>query len=311
MATIAWIGLGRMGTPMTANLVRAGHSVRGYDLLSEARTAAATNGVTIVESIAEALDRADVVFTMLPEGRHVKDVFSGPDGIWANADRDTLLIDSSTIDIETSRFLHEESSQHGFDFIDAPVSGGISGAAAGTLAFMLGGSDDDALLRAGEYIAPMSGNTVVVGGPTMGIATKIVNNMMLFINVLAAAEGAHLAERIGIDPKTFWEVVSSSSGRSWAQQTWYPVPGIIDSAAANNNFDATFTADLALKDVRLALAAGEAAGVHLAAARLAEQQFQQLASEGLGHKDCSLVIKHTSPDGAVTGYIPEGKGVTA
>ncbi|WP_073707888.1 3-hydroxyisobutyrate dehydrogenase [Glutamicibacter sp. 0426] len=304
MSTYAWIGLGNMGGPMTANLVAAGHQVRGYDLDAEACAAAAGGGVQISGSVAEAMEHADAVFTMLPKGAHVRSVYEGEAGIWANATKDMLLLDSSTVDIETSRYIHAGSAERGLHFVDAPVSGGISGAAAGTLAFMLGG-EPEVMDRASGFIAPMSGKTIVAGGPSMGIAAKICNNMMLFIDLMASAEGSQLAEALGLDPEVFWQIASVSSGRSWAQQTWYPVPGIIDTAAANNNFEATFRTDLARKDVGLALDAGESTGVRLPAATLAREHFDELIEQGLGDKDCSLIVKNLLPDGAVRGWIPE------
>lgn len=305
MATYGWIGLGNMGAPMTANLTAAGHTVRGFDLDAAAMVEAEAGGVTPVGSVAEAVQGADVVFTMLPKGDHVRAVFGGDEGIWAHADTGTLLIDSSTVDVETSQFCHDESARRGFRFVDAPVSGGISGAAAATLAFMVGG-ESEAVEAAAAFIEPMSGKTIAAGGATTGIAAKICNNMMLFIDLMAAAEGSQLADRLGLDPKVFWEIASVSSGRSWAQQTWYPVPGIIDSAAANNNYDATFRADLALKDVTLALDAGELTGVTLEAAQLAQGRFRRLVDEGLADRDCSLISKYVSPDGTAPGY--EGVG---
>lgn len=304
MSTYAWIGLGNMGGPMTANLVAAGHTVRGYDLDEQACAAAAGGGVQITGSIAEAMDQADAVFTMLPKGAHVRAVYEGDAGIWANASKDMLLLDSSTVDIETSRYIHAGSAQRGLHFVDAPVSGGISGAAAGTLAFMLGGAPE-LMEQATGFIAPMSGKTIVAGGPSMGIAAKICNNMMLFIDLMASAEGSQLAEALGLDPEVFWQIASASSGRSWAQQTWYPVPGIIDTAAANNNFEATFRTDLARKDIGLALDAGASTGVQLPAASLAREHFDELIEQGLGDKDCSLIVKNLLPEGGVRGWNPE------
>ena len=292
-----------MGGPMTANLVNAGHAVRGYDLNPKACAAAAEAGVQISDSIADAMDGADAVFTMLPKGEHVRSVYEAEGGVWANATAQMLLLDSSTVDIESSRALHDEATARGLSFVDAPVSGGISGAAAATLAFMLGGAPD-LMERAQELISPMSGKIIVAGGPTSGIAAKICNNMMLFIDLMASAEGSQLAEKLGLDPKVFWEIASVSSGRSWAQQTWYPVPDVIATAAANNNFDATFRVDLARKDVGLALDAGAMTGLDLPAAALASEHFDRLIDEGLGDKDCSLIVKNLVPDGKVRGYTP-------
>lgn len=301
MATIAWIGLGNMGGAMTSRLVEGGHRVLGVDLSQAAREAAAAAGVTVVDSVAEAVADADAVFTMLPKGEHVRAVYEGDDGIWAHAPKTALLADSSTVDIDTSRHCHETSERLGFRFVDAPVSGGVAGASAGTLTFMLGGAAED-IAAAEKFIAPMSGNIITAGGPTAGIAAKLANNMMLFISLLAAAEGSQLAVELGLDPKTFWDIARVSSADSWAMRTWYPVPGIVPSAAANQNFDATFQTLLARKDVALAVDAGARRELNLPAARLALAQFDQLIDEGLGDKDCSLVVKHVRGDGVVAGY---------
>ncbi|MCY1157308.1 MAG: 3-hydroxyisobutyrate dehydrogenase [Citricoccus sp.] len=304
MTRYAWIGLGNMGGPMAANLVAAGHQVRGVDLNERAAAAAAESGVEVVGSIAEAVRDAEAVFTMLPKGDHVRAVFDGPDGIWAHAPKDALLCDSSTVDIETSRWCHEQSEARGFAFADAPVSGGISGAADATLCFMIGG-EPAAVERATELVGPMSGKVIAAGGPTAGTAAKICNNMMLFITLMANSEGSQLAARLGLDPKVFWEIVSVSSGRSWSQQTWYPVPDIIPTAAANNNFEATFRVDLAAKDVGLALDAGAQTGVRLPAAQLIASQLQELIDEGYADRDCSLVALLSTPDGVLDGFTPD------
>ncbi|MGD7003798.1 3-hydroxyisobutyrate dehydrogenase [Corynebacterium halotolerans] len=301
MSNIGWVGLGNMGSHMAANLVQAGHTVKGFDLNPAALNQAIESGVTATASVAETVQDVDVVFTMLPKGEHVRNVFDGPEGIWANASQKTLLVDSSTVDIDSARFLHDKSQELGFDFVDAPVSGGISGAEAGTLAFMLGGSSINTS-RAESYIEPMARKIFVAGGPTMGIAAKIANNMMLFINVLANSEGSQLAEQLGLDPKVFWEIVTASSGQSWAQQTWYPMPDIIDVSPANRNFDPGFATELARKDVGLALDAGAAAGISLPAANLAREQFDRLIEEGMATKDCTLIAKYVNPTGDVRGW---------
>lgn len=294
MTHFAWIGLGNMGAPMAGNLVKAGHTVTGFDLSEKAVQTAVEHGVTAASSVAEAVKDADVVITMLPKGEHVRDVYTQDGGVFASAQEGTLLMDSSTVDIETSQWCHDEAPKHGLRFVDSPVSGGISGAAAATLAFMIGGEEKD-VAEAMKHVEPMAGNVFNAGGATAGIASKIANNMMLFIAQMACSEGSQLAKHLGLDPKTFWEIASASSGRSWPQQTWYPVAGIIESSAANNDFEATFRADLAIKDVSLALAAGAKAGLHLEAATLACEQLNRLKDEGLGDKDCSLVVKYVTP----------------
>lgn len=304
MSTITWIGLGHMGAPMSANLVTAGHDVRGFDLSEAAMAAAREGGVQTFSTMGEALDGAEVVITMLPKGEHSRAVYLGEDGVLALAPKDALLVDSSTIDVATAEQLHRAASEAGFAFVDAPVSGGISGAAAGTLTFMIGGEEQHAR-RAEEVVQPMAGRVVHTGAAGTGQAAKIVNNMMLFICLEACSEGSVLADRLGLDPRVFWEIASVSSGDSWALQTWYPVPGMTDSAAANHNFDATFSATLAVKDIGLALAAGEQTDVNLPAARLVAERFQELIDEGLADKDCSLIAKYAAPDGAIPGWDPD------
>lgn len=303
MSTIAWIGLGHMGAPMSGSLVAAGHTVRGFDIAPACLDAAAARGVTTTASVAQALDGAEACFTSLPMPEHVRGVYDGPDGIWAHAAADTLLLDTSTVDVDTSRWCHDESAARGFAFVDSPVSGGTAGAEAHSLTFMLGGADDD-LERATSYVEPMAGSVIRCGGPTAGIASKLVNNMMLFVSALGVAEGSQLADRLGLDPKVFWSVADVSSGQSWPQRTWYPVPGVVSTGAADKNFDATFSLDLARKDCALALQAGADAGLNLPAAGLALSQFEQLVGEGLGAKDTMLITKLVTGDGSLEGYDP-------
>jgi 3-hydroxyisobutyrate dehydrogenase len=295
MATIGWIGLGNMGKPMTKNLVAAGHTVRGYDLNAEAVAEAEAAGVVACGSIAEAVDGAEVVFTMLPKGEHARSVYLDAGGVLETASTEALLVDSSTIDVESAQALHEAARNAGFAFVDAPVSGGISGAAAGTLTFMLGGTEDDAE-RAKVHIEPMAGNIFYAGSGGLGQAAKIVNNMMLAISLEGAAEGAVLARKLGLDAQTFWNIAHVSSGDSWPLRTWYPVPGVVETAAANKGFDATFSAMLAHKDVGLALAGADSVGVDLPAAKVAYSSLQKLVDDGYADKDCSLIIRNIDPE---------------
>src|SRR5450830_321823 len=290
MAVVGWIGLGNMGGPMTANMVQAGHEVRGFDLSAEALQAAAASGVTTVSSIAEAVSGADVVFTMLPRGEHALSVYLGDGGVLACADQTTLLVDSSTIDIESAQKLHDAAGAAGFRFVDAPVSGGMSGAAAGTLTFMIGG-EAGAVTEASGFIEPMSANIIPTGGATTGQAAKICNNLMLFINLAATAEGAVLADRLGLDKQVFWDIASVSSGDSWALRTWYPVPGVVSTAASNNGFAPTFTADLANKDIGLAISAARDTGTPLEIGEHVQQLFQRLIDGGQSGTDCSAIVK--------------------
>ncbi len=301
MSTIAWIGLGHMGAPMAAHLVSAGHTVRGMDPAPAAREAASARGIHVVAALADALADADACFTSLPGPTQVRAVYGGEDGIFAHATPGTLLLDTSTVDIGTSQWCHDEAAARGLAFVDSPISGGTAGAEAGTLSFLLGGQPDH-VERARGIVEPMARTVIACGDATRGIAAKLANNMMLFISVLAVSEGSQLADRLGLDPHVFWQVVDASSGQSWAQRTWYPVPGVVPTAAANRGFDATFSVDLARKDCDLAVQAGEATGVHLPAARLALSQLEQLAAEGLGGKDCTLMARFASPDGTLQGW---------
>jgi 3-hydroxyisobutyrate dehydrogenase len=290
MAVIAWIGLGNMGGSMSVNLAKAGHEVRGFDLNAEAVAAAGAGGVIPAGSIAEAVDGADVVFTMLPKGEHARAVYLGESGVLAHADTRTLLVDSSTIDIASAQALHDAAAAAGFRFVDAPVSGGMSGAKAATLTFMIGG-EAGAVADATEYIRPMAANIIPTGGATTGQAAKICNNLMLFINLASTAEGAVLADRLGLDKQVFWDIASVSSGDSWALRTWYPVAGVVPTAASNNGFAPTFTTELANKDIGLAISAARDTGTPLALGEHVQQLFQRLIDSGQSGMDCSAIVK--------------------
>ena len=251
--------------------------------------------VNPVNSIAEAVAGADIVFTMLPKGEHARTAYLEPDGVLANADQKTLLIDSSTIDFDSARLLHAEAAKAGFRLIDGPVSGGVTGAEAGTLTFMLGGADAD-VEEARPVIEAMAGNIFHAGGDAAGQAAKIVNNMMLSISLQGVVEGAVLADRFGLDPKVFHDIAKVSSGDSWPLRTWYPVPGVTTTAAANNEFKPGFATALMHKDVGLALAGAETQGVDLPAAALVHAQLQKLIDEDLGGLDTSALIKNIDPN---------------
>lgn len=287
---VAWIGLGNMGGPMAANLVAAGHSVRGFDLSETARSAAALAGVTIADTVADAVREADIVCTMLPAGAHVRSVLSGPDGVLAHLRPGAIIIDSSTIAPAVAIEFHELTTGDGFRFLDAPVSGGIFGAQAGSLTFMVGGSEA-VLAEARGLIEVMAGRVFHAGGPGAGQSAKIVNNMMMAINLAGLCEGAVLADRLGLDAKTFFDIAAVSSGDSWTLRTWYPMPGVVDTAGVNRDFEGGFTTDLALKDVRLALDAGHATGTDLDFAAMVVQRLATLSSLGYGNKDCTSLVR--------------------
>lgn len=290
MTNIGWIGLGNMGGPMTANLVKAGYQVKGYDLSEKARSAAAQQGVQAEGSIADAVSDADFVFTMLPTGKHAREVITGVGGVLASAPKTAVVLDSSTIDIETARDLHDAARKAEFTFLDAPVSGGVSGASAGTLTFMLGG-DAGVVAKATPIIEVMAGKIFHCGGPGNGQAAKITNNMMLAICMQATCEGAVLAERLGLDSRIFQQLAAVSSGDSWALRTWYPVAGVVETAAVNRGFDGGFSTALLRKDVGLALQAGEGTGTDLSLAAAVADRLDRLVDHGWADKDCSILVK--------------------
>ena len=295
MAIIGWVGLGNMGRPMAANLVKAGHTVQGFDVVEAAVTAAAEDGITPAKSIEEAVNGAEIVFTMLPKGEHARSVYLTEGGVLEVASKDTILVDSSTIDFDTARALHDAAREAGYVFLDAPVSGGVTGAAAGTLTFMVGAEDED-FEAAKKYIEPMAGNIFHAGGDAAGQAAKIVNNMMLAISAQGVVEGAVLADRFGLAPETFINIAKVSSGDSWPLRTWYPVPGVVDTAAANNGFKPGFAVSLMRKDLGLALAGGETQGVRLDAAQLVADKLDKLIDEGWELADTMALIRNIDPE---------------
>lgn len=287
---IGWIGLGNMGGPMAANLAAAGHEVCGFDLSESARSAAGAAGVTIADSAADTVASVDLLFTMLPAGRHVEAVLTGPDGVLARLAPGTLVVDSSTIDVDTARRLHQTVVSGGFRFLDAPVSGGTFGAKAGTLTFMVGGAEAD-LAQARPAIDAMAGRVFHAGGPGSGQAAKIANNLMLGINLAALCEGSVLAGRLGLDPKVFFEIATASSGDSWAVRNWYPVPGVVENAAVNRDFQGGFAIDLMRKDVGLALEAGASTDTDLPFSAKVVEYLDRMSALGWGGRDSASLVK--------------------
>lgn len=291
MKKVAWIGLGRMGLPMATHLVEAGFHVTGHDLSPDSLERARTAGISPASTVRDAVAGADVVFTMLPQGADVLSVYTGSDGILAHAPASAVLVDSSTISIASCQELHSLAKDAGFRFVDAPVSGGTMGAEAGTLAFMVGG-DEQAFTDLSPVIEPMSANIFHAGGATTGQVAKICNNLILFINLSATAEGAVLAERLGLDKQKFFEIASVSSADSWPLRNWYPVPDVVETAASSRNFESpTFTAQLARKDVSLAVEAADDIGQPVRLGRMIQGFYDELIDEGLGDKDCSIISR--------------------
>jgi len=287
MTTIAFIGLGNMGNPMAANLVKAGHELRGFDLVAENLDTARANGLSIAKSAAEAVRGAEAVVTMLPAGKHVLAVYAD---IVPAAAKGTLFIDSSTIDVESARKAHDIVAAAGMLSVDAPVSGGVGGAAAGTLTFMAGGAME-AFAKAEPLLAPMAGKVVHCGEAGAGQAAKICNNMILGISMLGVSEAFVLAEKLGLSHQALFDVASTSSGQCWSLTTYCPVPGPVPTSPANRDYQPGFAAALMLKDLKLAQEAAQGAGAVTPLGAEAAQLYALFNAAGHGGEDFSGIVR--------------------
>jgi 3-hydroxyisobutyrate dehydrogenase len=287
MTAIAFIGLGNMGGPMAANLVKAGHAVTGFDLAGSSRAEAAAAGVSIAGSAAAAVGGADVVITMLPAGKHVR-------AVWAEiipaAKAGALLIDSSTIDVESARAVHAMAAAAGLASLDAPVSGGTGGAKAATLTFMAGGADA-AFAKAKPVLEAMGRKVVHCGGPGAGQAAKICNNMILGVSMIAVGEAFALAEKLGLSDQALFDVASTSSGQCWSLTTYCPVSGPVPTSPANNGYKPGFATELMLKDLKLAQEAALAAGATTPLGAAAAQLYALHAASGHAGDDFSGIVR--------------------
>jgi 3-hydroxyisobutyrate dehydrogenase len=287
MTTIAFIGLGNMGGPMAANLVKAGHAVTGFDLSDASRKAAKADGVGVAGSVKEAVQGAEIIVTMLPAGKHVL-------GVWAEivaaAKPGALLIDSSTIDVESARKAHDLAGKADFLTLDAPVSGGTGGAKNATLTFMCGGTE--AAFAAATPILEAMGKKLVHCGPAgNGQAAKICNNMILGISMIAVGEAFVLGEKLGLSHQALFDVASTSSGQCWSLTTYCPVPGPVATSPANNGYKPGFAADLMLKDLKLSQDAATSAEATTPLGAYATQLFELFSQNGHGGSDFSGIIK--------------------
>jgi 3-hydroxyisobutyrate dehydrogenase len=276
-----------MGGPMARNLVKAGHAVTGFDLV-KANLDAAT-GATAAASAAEAAKGAEIVVTMLPAGAHVREVLAGKGGVLAAMKPGALLIDSSTIDVATARAMESEAKAKGILMIDAPVSGGVGGAEAGSLTFMVGGSEE-AFARARPILESMGKTIVHAGGPGNGQAAKICNNMVLGVSMIAVSEAFALAAKLGLDAQKLFEISSKSSGQCWSMTSYCPVPGPVPTSPANRGYKAGFTAAMMLKDLKLAQEAASAAGALTPLGAEAAQVYGLFCAQGNAALDFSGVI---------------------
>ncbi|HEV2596193.1 MAG TPA: 3-hydroxyisobutyrate dehydrogenase [Sphingomicrobium sp.] len=288
MARIAFIGLGHMGGGMAPNLAKAGHDVRAFDLVPEAVRQAQEAGCKAASSAADAVKDADVVITMLPAAKHVRTVYH--DDVAANAQPGTLLIDCSTIDVQSTLEVGEGLSELGFEFLDAPVSGGIAAAAGGALTFMVGGTNGG-FERARPILEPMAKAVIHAGRLGAGQAAKICNNMILGATMAATCEAFVLAQKLGLDASVFFDISSMASGQSWSMTSYCPVPGVGPETPADRNYEGGFAAALMLKDLKLAADAARQVGAYTPMGAQAEELYQRLVDEGCGNKDFSAIIK--------------------
>ena len=290
MTTIGFIGVGNMGGPMARNLLKADHTVRAYDLSAPALDAVVAAGATAAKSAAEAAAGADVVITMLPAGHHVRSIYLDDGGVLEVAKSGALLIDCSTIDIESARAVAAAADKAGFQFLDTPVSGGVGGAEAGTLTFMCGGSEEG-FARAKPILETMGKKIVLAGDAGAGQAAKVCNNMLLAISMIGTCEAFVLGEKLGLDPQKLFDIVSTSSGQCWSVTTYCPVPGPVPTSPANRDHTGGFATALMLKDLKLAQAAAQSAGASTPLGAQAHQLYSLFANKGHTGVDFSGIVK--------------------
>ena len=290
MSKIAFIGLGNMGLPMAKNLVAAGHEVTGFDLSDEAKTGLQKSGGDSADTIAAAVAQAEIVVSMLPAGKHVSAVYTAADGVLASAPEGALLIDSSTIDVDTARAVSAEAVAAGLTMVDAPVSGGVGGAAAGSLTFMVGGTAEG-FAAAKPVLDIMGQNIFHAGGSGNGQVAKICNNMLLGISMIGTAEAFMLGEKLGLDAQTFFDISSTASGQCWSMTSYCPAPGPVPTSPANNDYAPGFTAAMMLKDLRLAQEASGSAAADTPMGQRATELYTQMAEAGHDGLDFSGIMK--------------------
>jgi 3-hydroxyisobutyrate dehydrogenase len=288
MTSIAFIGLGNMGGPMAANLVKAGHMVTGFDLVESLRNQAKADGAALADSAASAVQGAEVVITMLPAGKHVLSVWTE---ILLAMAKGALIIDCSTIDVESAKQAHALAAKHGIASVDAPVSGGTGGAKGATLTFMCGGADK-AFASAKPVLENMGKKIVHCGSAGAGQAAKICNNMILGVSMIAVSEAFALAEKLGLSHQALFEVASTSSGQCWSLTSYCPVPGPVPTSPANNDYKPGFASALMVKDLTLAQDAAKAAGAATPLGKHAQEIYKAFDSAGHGGVDFSGIISH-------------------
>ncbi len=290
MAKVGFIGLGNMGGPMAINLAKAGHDVSVFDLSSDAMNSVAQHGATPTTSANEAATDKDFVVTMLPAGKHVKMVYLGENGLLSVVNKDTLLIDSSTIDADSAKIVAKQASEQGIAFMDAPVSGGVAGAAAGTLSFICGGSEQH-FERAKTVLDNMGKNIFLAGDVGAGQIAKICNNMLLSVLMAGTSEALKMGMDNGLDPSVLSDIMLKSSGRNWCLELYNPVPGVMESTPASNDYQGGFMVDLMLKDLGLAAQAAQMSKSSTPLGAMAQSLYSMHSNGGNGTKDFSSIIE--------------------
>jgi 3-hydroxyisobutyrate dehydrogenase len=290
MARIGFIGLGNMGLPMALNLLKAGHTVTGFDVTRTQAEKLAAAGGKPADSVSGAVAGAEIVISMLPAGKDVRDVYLGGNGVLGAASAGALLVDSSTIDVESARAVASAAKAKNLEMLDAPVSGGVGGAQAGTLTFMVGGSDA-AFARAKPVLDAMGKNIVHAGGAGNGQAAKICNNMILGISMIAVSEAFVLAEKLGLDAQKLFDISSKSSGQCWSLTSYCPVPGPVPTAPSNRDYQAGFTAAMMLKDLKLSQEAAKVGGAGTKLGAEATAIYDRFVGTGNASKDFSGIIR--------------------
>lgn len=285
---IAFIGLGNMGGGMAANLAKAGHEVNAFDLAQPALDRAKENGCAVFSDVREAVSGVDAVVSMLPNGKIVQDAYE--QNVIGHAPVSALLLDCSTIDVATARKVSADAAAKGYAMVDAPVSGGIAAANGGTLTFMVGGADE-AFSRAEPILAAMGKAVIHAGVSGAGQAAKICNNMLLGASMIATCETFRMAERLGLDLQTFYDIASKASGQCWSMTSYCPVPGVGPQSPADNDYQGGFATALMLKDLRLAMEAAESAGAPVPMGHRAAELYEAFNAAGEGARDFSAIIK--------------------
>ena len=290
MANVGFIGLGNMGGPMAANLAKAGHAVTAFDISAQAQERARETGAATAGTVAETAAGREVVITMLPAGAEVSEVYRGDGGVLSAAAPGTLLIDCSTIDVDTARAVAATAADGGWPLLDAPVSGGVAGAAAGTLTFMVGG-EAEAVERSRPVLGGMGKAVVHAGASGAGQTAKICNNLILAVSMIGVCEAFGMADRLGLQRQTLFDIVSKATGQCWALTSYCPVPGPVEAAPSNRDYAPGFTAQMMLKDLRLAQAAAASAGAASPLGAEATALYTLFCNAGFGADDFSGIMK--------------------